>query len=332
VTISNPLIRSYVWVVAWWWLLAMVVLLVQYPSLTFSIDGLLLYANYTAYSVLFGVAGVMFSTMVMFFYASVQHGSHRVHLQSDSLRGMQSTLGPVPVAQLSTTNNAQGERWFKKHTQHGAAVCQYASTIQTRHPQHYAMLIALLNVYAQWPTLPASWEAGQSSRYTLADHCSRVCMLAIEQAQSFAYSGLCAKVSKTSNRINTDSTIGVLALAPGDPNYVFDPSDPLIAIAALAHDLGKLGAYLMDARGQIIGIKSNHDALGAQLLARMSETFALPPSDRNALLRSIAHHHRADDYPVNQSGQIDDDRTVALMMLLIKADNAAQQLESRVLS
>lgn len=309
--ISNPLARSYLWVVMTWFLIGLCVLAWQYPSLVFSVDGIKLIIGYTLGSTQLLFFGICAGATSVFIWALQSHLSTKQGLNSTELRGMTSTLGEVPLPRKSLPQLTNIPEKLILSTEYGSQILVTLKMMYEKHPAHAKLLEGVLKIYGSFPNLPASHIEGGHGGKSLLDHSIRVAYFALEFARSHDYSGLVTKF---------------ISAQPRNIDYRFDCEDPLIPIIGLAHDIGKLSTYIVE-EGQITRSKPHHDLIGARLLALMDEVHGLPVADRSSLLRAIAHYHHPSDYPVDQSGRIDDDRTVALMMLLIKADKAAGKHE-----
>ena len=54
-----------------------------------------------------------------------------------------------------------------------------------------------------------------------------------------------------------------------NPDYRFNPNDPLIPLIGLAHDLGKLESWEYDEQGNVVGVKYRHAQRSAMVLTRL---------------------------------------------------------------
>lgn len=99
----------------------------------------------------------------------------------------------------------------------------------------------------------------------------------------------------------------------------------MIPLLALAHDIGKLEAYVLEADGSVKTKEEgsaltpqddnriSHDSLGARILARFPEYWDLPVRDRQTINLVIGHYHHPSQFPVDRNGLSLDDRMTALM-------------------
>lgn len=180
-------------------------------------------------------------------------------------------------------------------------------------PEHLTLAKAIIRTVWNNQNLPATHVKGGHGGKTLFEHTVLVCEQMLLLSQNWEYTGLRGKS-------------GSLVLALRDANYRFDRTDPLIGIVALAHDLGKIECYIRE-DGNIVGSRHDHDRVSSQMLARMPEFWNLPREDRSALLGSVGYYHHPQDLPLDQDGRSSDDRAIALLELLIKADYAAGDIE-----
>lgn len=239
--------------------------------------------------------------------------------QGDAVRGLGCNLGEVP---LIAAEPAQAEnlpaldkipdvpgdfyaKWFEKYRQ--------------SHPHHAAMMEALLRIYEAKRSLPATHIAGGHGGRTLLEHSLLAGYFMDKLAHSWTYTGLRDRSGKR------------VVLKLRDASYKFNSDDPLIAIIGVAHDIGKIEAYIFDKKdpSKIIGIHHEHDLTGARMIARLPQAWDIPDVDRQAMFLAIAHYHHPMELPLSPDRRAIDDRTIALMELLIKTDFVTSRVESR---
>lgn len=182
-------------------------------------------------------------------------------------------------------------------------------------PAHAALFKALLQVLNHRPSIPATHIAGGHGGRTLLQHSLLAAFIMTKLSHTWVYTGL-----RDRNHVRV-----VLKLR--DPDYKFNPIDPMVAIIGLAHDIGKIDAFIYDHTGKVVSIRAEHDMTGARMIARMDETWAIPESDRDAMLLAIAHYHHPVALPLAPDKRAVDDRTIALMELLIHADHTVSRVE-----
>lgn len=176
--------------------------------------------------------------------------------------------------------------------------------------------VALLRILGANIKLPASpYETGHGEE-TLFSHTVKVTLKTLIEAENFSYTGI-------------ESTSGRLILGLRDSNYKFDPNDPLILLAALAHDIGKIDAFIIK-KGKIAGINSNHDTFSMLMLARMPEFSQLSFAEGRALLGAVGYYHAPQTLPLDSVKRAADDRTIAILELLRRCDIEASAAEDGV--
>lgn len=314
--VNNPLAQSALVVGGFWWVLATVYAAWRWPHIFFSLDGFELIWSATYNSARFLIIGVVLASLGVLGLHAWRYFESLRNVGASSLRGMTCTIGAPPLPTDVIPQLEAIPEWFTDPTrvEHGRMLLDWIQANRERHPSHTALLETLIRALCRFDTLPASHVPGGHGGKSLLDHSARVAAMALKLAPSFRYEGLKTKYGSTPWR---------------DADYRFDGGDPMIPIVGMAHDLGKLATFTIDASGQVTGSRPGHDKIGARLLAMMDETLALPAQDRHALYRAVANYHHPSDYPLTKEGRLDSDRTVALMMLLIQADKAAGKHEGQ---
>lgn len=224
---------------------------------------------------------------------------------------------------------------------------------QAKYLPHRTLALDIIRTLRSNPRHPAATDEYGHGGINLYKHSVNVFDEAIRQSLFFQYEGLKGRYDR-------------VVIHPGNSNYRFDPADPVIGLAALSHDLGKLVSYVLvpEEKEQKNGKdktkntpKENHkdkavqkplhasnevgshDNISAHILSQTESFWALPgpdnrrttenTGDRNALLVSVGYHHRALYMPLNQNQGIDDDRVCAILQLLVSADRQAGFNEGR---
>lgn len=236
--------------------------------------------------------------------------------------GVGVTLGPMPMgrgvpriskeeAELPEATRRAVEQWLAYHKEHN--------------PLHADLFLALLGVLWEHRNVPASHVLGGHAGLSTYVHSINVFSTILELAQTFEYKGV-------KNKSGRDYLIELRSA-----NYQFDQLDPVIGIVALAHDIGKLETFEVAKKDNIWVVTKkltdNHDRVGAQMVARMPQLWALARKDRDAILNTIGHYHAPDTLPMewmsenNKTLVATDDRTIALLNLLRLADIEAGRRE-----
>lgn len=314
--IHNPLTRSVFIVAAVWWLAFTAYAITTHGHFFFSIAGIGAALQFTTVSLVGWLVGTLLGVgIVVYKKINARIERHQL-LKGNGRLGMMCTLGNMPVETGYFLKIRGGiPEWFfdESHVEYGPALKKWLDTEGQSYPQHAIALVACIKALCQFPDLPASHVKNGHGGRTLVDHSARVAALALKEARGFQYAGLVTKYGKE---------------PPGDPGYTFDSEDPLIPLIAFAHDLGKLQTFMLDSNGNVVGSHRGHDAIGSRMLATMEEIKALPSDDQAAIHRAISFYHHPSAYPMDAEGHIGDDRSVALMMLLIKADKRAGKEEA----
>jgi hypothetical protein len=253
----------------------------------------------------------------------------RALLQGETIRGLGCSIGELPIiakeparaermpdwsAMQVVSPNLQDD-WLKFFPEWFA---KYGSS----HPGHCALMRALLCIYEEHKTLPATHIAGGHGGRSLLEHSLCAGYYMNRLARSWKYTGL---RDRKGNRV---------LLPLRDANYKFNQNDPLAAIIGVAHDIGKIEAFIYDSdsstegRARIVGIHHEHDLTGARMLARMPEAWQIPDEDRRAIFLAIAHYHHPMELPLSPDRRGIDDRTIALMELLIRTDFVTARIEA----
>ncbi|WP_220138111.1 HD domain-containing protein [Burkholderia sp. MBR-1] len=188
-------------------------------------------------------------------------------------------------------------------------------------PKHTALMRKLEGVFMSYRHYPASHVVQGSRNHggrSLLEHSVLVALLMEWNAPSFEYP--------------IDRSKPHLPLL--DQNYRFNSHDPVIALAGMAHDIGKIECYQFEEDdpehlGAPIGSRPDHDRTGARCLARMPEFWDLPADDRDVLRLVVAHYHAPQEMPMATPKQVLSDRLHAILELLIKWDTEGSALENR---
>lgn len=250
----------------------------------------------------------------------------QMRLQGGSFNGITSSIGPVPIL-APPAKRSKAKECLPIESQR---VKQWIEANKTTNPAHVTLFMAVWQTLSAHKTHPASHRKGGHGGRTLAQHCMAVADTALGLAPTWSYDGVYIKRPGKSPK---------LIIAKRDANYVFDPLDPIIPVLALAHDLGKIEAYKLQADGTVLTSETGteqddagveHDRLGSRILARISEFWELPPNDTRALSRVISHYHHPSNFPVDKDGLSIGDRVTALMEFLILADKTTGQRESGI--
>jgi len=226
------------------------------------------------------------------------------------LRGLNSTIGEIPVAQ-EPNRGAVREDVFTRRFPWWAAY-------RDKHPAPARAMRAVLSVMSSNPTLPASPVPGGHGGATLIEHSLNVVDTMLQMAPKWSYRGHKNKKGEISFPLLDNTRI----------EHRFSPDDPIVPLAAFAHDIGKVTCYRLDGNS-ITEVRKNHDIEGAKLLRSLPEIMSLSWKDRMALLAACEFYHHIGSMP--HSTWIDD-RARSLVELLITADVATGRREGGVVA
>ena len=314
---SNPIVKATLTVVIFWWC---VLTIYEFNGDIFDIYANLDYIFFNFRYVLAAVVcGGIVGIWVILFRRLQAYGRIYQGSGGNAWNGVSSTLGSVPILQPAPKRVSSPSRRVAITQKR---ILEWLNGPSLDHPHHRALFLAILDTYSAHRNLPASHRRGGHGSRRLWEHCLAVSETCLRDAQAWKYQGLYS---------NFKGKQPFLILGKKNPEFEFDASDPLIPIIGLAHDIGKLETYSFDAEGSLISREETsgdtpgdrkvfHDALGARILARIPEYWALTQRDRNVLNLAIAHYHHPADIPVDGNGQAIDDRTMALMAFLIQCD------------
>lgn len=236
--------------------------------------------------------------------AIVRHG--------DSLRGANSSLGELPRMPVTPAAHLiAAERHLE--TMHHR---KWWALIAREHPAHAEALNAVMRVLATEPKLPASPVPGGHGGRTLIEHSLTVVDSILKMGRDWRYTG----------QRTRQGELQVGLMDTSKEYHAFGRADiGLLALAGLAHDIGKLACYKPTGKSNgrtvpVAEVKPNHDTEGSKLLRCVPEIFALPYQDRRALLLAVGFYHHAGSISLAENI---DDRMRSLTELLIAADVAA---------
>lgn len=232
-------------------------------------------------------------------------------------RGAKASLGGLP--QVPGT-----ERHPKPVAFHSALHARFWWKLVAREfPLHAAAIEAVAAVMASRPTLPASPVPGGHGGRSLFEHSLGVADTMVKMARTWRYEGQKDKQGRVRVKLR-DTATGFHAFKRQDVG--------LLALTALAHDLGKVACYepTGERDGRVDRVREvlpNHDSEGAGMLRLMPEVMALPYQERRALLLAVGYYHHAGS--ISNADAITD-RMRSLTELLIAADVATGKAEGGV--
>ena len=298
---NNSLLRSGAIVVAFWWLLLTSLSLGDLSNFTSA--NLSASVSKLAVVLLAIVLGVAYPVAYL-----IRRRKYRLEkLSGTASRGLAITIGPTPKG-LLPPKRLPGSEFVPDE---GHPLGEWLAHVRQARPDIHAVFEAVTEVYAAHMELPAApVKYGHGGR-SLFEHTCVVVDMMMEKAQAFTFDGSYSKSGK--------KTTALL-----DPQFLFDRADPMIPLIAYAHDIGKIDAYKMDKKGRVSEVLPDHDRPGRLLLARLPEVWDLPKEDREVLFNAVGYYHHPQALPRHV-----DDRSRALMELLLEADLAAGEWEGK---
>lgn len=311
----RPLYSTGVVAFTWWLALAFLAFFVAPASLLGALSRGATILGMAAIGSLLGIAFV-------FGWVALNRNTTRRLLAPDEVRGMRCSIGEVPFL----INEPKSVDVLPNFTEKDLPDVRpgffntWIEKYRISHPAHVALMEKLLRIYLAHSHLPAAHITGGHGGRSLLQHSCLCADLMDRLAQSWEYKGVLTSKAK--------GGVQRVVLELRDKNYKFDKDDPMSAIIGLCHDIGKIEAYLYEG-GKVVGIRHEHDMTGARMLARMNEVWALPDMDVFALMMSVAHYHHPMDLPLSPDRRAIDDRTIALMELLIRTDANSRAVEER---
>jgi len=218
-------------------------------------------------------------------------------------------------------------------TQEYAAIIQWIEEINTTHPLHAKALLECFFLLIKNPNFPASPAITQdttqpkgtaqtrvtqsSPGITLVNHSLRVAMCAKNHVLKYHYKGI---------------EHGGFFVPATDSTFALSPRDPMVALVALCHDIGQLKTHINNPLCPVTSITLALGVVAARQLAKLDCIQALPLQDQRALYFALSFYENPSLCTLNRKAQIDDDRSAALMMLVVEAHDIALTLELNTLT
>lgn len=302
-------------VVTAWWAALTIYEAVLYPAWFFANLGVLF--NHAWKTMLMIAYGAIAGVGIALYVSHLKRRDVERGLEGESFRNLTTTMGAVPISAIEPARGATIPV-LSQHGEPGEKVGAWLRAMGRLSPSHAKLMEALLRVFNHDPLLPATHIPGGHGGKSLLQHSLLVTQAMLEMAPSWSYEGQKNKKG--------DVVIGLR-----NPAYVFNSSDPILGIVALAHDLGKIECYIKDKAGKVVDSRHAHDVVSGRMIARMPEFWLLSKEDRDAIILAISYYHHPQDLPMHEDGRVIDDRTIAVLELLIKADKAAGKIESGTL-
>ncbi len=233
-------------------------------------------------------------------------------MNGDTRHGATITLGRLPEAP-----RLRIRKWWQLHR--GDSVFKalpWFDNYAECYPAHAGAFKAVYDLLQEAPNHPVTTASEGHGNLTLLKHSLGVVAMMIAQAPHWKYVG----------HRNRKGEVTIPLTDPTQPYHAFAPDDPLLPLAALAHDIGKLTCYARQADGTYAAVKKFHDIEGAKILRGIPEVRAIPFDDWTALILAVEYYHHLSDLP--RSAWLTD-RMRSLAELLLYVDQEASRQEGR---
>lgn len=325
---NNRIIRAAFLVFGFWWL---VFTLVEFGGQPLEVlENWQYMGNTVSRWVLGVVAGLIIGVWYIWFGRVTAMNRLFKGKLGNRLNGARSTLGDVP---MPAQTPKRVDSLAKRLPIGSVLVNAWVAANEKRYPQYVKFFWAIWDTYSAHQQFPASHRKGGHGNRRLWEHCLAVADTALADAGTYVFDGVYVKA-------RGKPKFKIIDLK--NKEFRFDAQDPLIPILALAHDIGKLEAYVLEPDGSVKTKEEgsaltpqddnriSHDSLGARILARFPEYWALSGRDRTAINLVIGHYHHPSQFPVDRNGLSLDDRMTALMEFLILVDKKTGMAESNI--
>ncbi|TCV51487.1 HD domain-containing protein [Pseudomonas sp. 460] len=325
---NNRIIRAAFLVFGFWWL---VFTLVEFGGQPLEVLENWQYVGNTVSRWVLGVvAGLIIGVWYIWFGRVTAMSRLFKGKLGNRLNGARSTLGDVP---MPARTPKRVDSLTKRLPIGSELVNAWVAANDKKYPHHVKFFWAIWDTYSAHQRFPASHRKGGHGNRRLWEHCLAVADTALADAGNYVFDGVYVKA-------RGKPKFKIIDLK--NKEFRFDAQDPLIPILALAHDIGKLEAYVLEPDGSVKTKEEgsaltpqddnriSHDSLGARILARFPEYWALPGRDRTAINLVIGHYHHPSQFPVDRNGLSLDDRMTALMEFLILVDKKTGMAESNI--
>jgi len=314
---TNPLLRSWltvfaVWYVALWLYNRAKFLDLEEKISTFGAE-FSVFAASIAISLTIAGVGIAVGVLVNTIITAWTHGNDAWILNGETRHGATVTLGRLPVAP-----RPRFRRWWqwRMPAKRIVKIFPWFKEYAKRHPAYASAFKAVFRLMEEIPNLPASPVKVGHGGVTLLQHSASVIEVMAELVPKWRYTG----------HKNRKGEVTFPLIDTHREYHAFAPDDPLLPLAALAHDIGKLACYKLQMDGSVVELFDSHAIQGAKILRGIPVLRELPFADWTALLVAVEYYHEIQSLP--RASWIDD-RTRSLTELLINADNETGRREGR---
>ncbi len=275
------------------------------------------------------ICGLLCGATIVFMQLFSERVSLRNALAGERMRGLRSNLGLIPlhlmpkseralpnlvelckrvpeITQLSADAGASPATWIE---------IKLKQAQQTDPPVAALMhaVLRTLTTYDQQEKTPAGPRPGDHGGRSLLQHSLLVAFLVNRISESFEYK----------------PEDGVV-LADANFTWINHANNPIVVLTALAHDIGKVLVFKRVPGRENYRVDGDHSRAGLRLLALMPEYWNITLAQRDLIASVIfAYHEPSLMAMAHGSNKPLDDRRMALMQLLIRADKMAGATEAR---
>lgn len=299
---KNDLLRSHLAVLIFWFILLFLF------SRGFDLKML---AGSMSYAISIMAGGLVIGVTLWVTFDLLRRNGVIARNGAHSIRGASVTIGDPPSPKEPSRGKASNSTLASRFP--------WWNAYSKSHPQHAEAFMAVFSVMYAEPRLPASPVPGGHGGATLIEHSFNVVDTMLQMAPKWSYRG----------HRNKRGEISFPLLDNTKMEFRFGSGDPIVPLAAFAHDIGKTACYKMNHQGSVTEVRKNHDIEGAKILRTLPEIMALPWKDRMAILIACEFYHHIGSLPYSMWI---DDRARALIELLIAADIATGQREGGLVS
>lgn len=227
-----------------------------------------------------------------------------------------NSMGAIPSVRvyLPSTVDAPAQELKIKRTRVGDMTMWWDPQLRSwwtryraAHPEYAALVTACAEVLQAYRGVPATVHPAGHGGATLTDHSQNVVLMMLRHCGEWKYTGHHNKAGA--------KVYGLQGSTTG--HHAFEAHDPLLPLAALAHDIGKAICYSKDKASHWFEKYPDHDTVGARLVRMLPESEKLDPAELMRLLLAVGYYHKISRIPATPRI---DDRARSLVELLYRVD------------
>lgn len=345
---KSPVLGAAFGIFAVWWTASFIAYIVTGKVWT---DGVWVEPSLRAWGGLF--TGALVGAAIMSALVMLARHWKLASMTGDDVRGVHCSIGQLPMHIVLPPSADKfpdkGQLVFppKDFDKHGKLNVDWMDEWFVRYerdyPDHAKLMRAVARILNKTPSFPAAakknyrgepFSAWGDDRYhhgglTLLAHSWLAGSVGVwKSVHGFSYTGI-------KNAIEDNQNIKL-----NDPNYVFQDFDPLIGLICFIHDIGKIVTFepvVTKAKGEdevtYVQTRPRSDTIGAALVAKMEEFWALPYEDRMIITLTVGNYRKPSNMPLrrdinnpNQAIALSD-RTMAMLKLITEVDDEVSAIE-----